>query len=149
GAGLRFVGIDHEIMGPLTDLLGHERPFEPRGEAGAAAAAQARGLDLVDDPVAAHLHDLPGPVPGTAPPRAGQTPVVQAVEIGESAVAVRTLHWLSFRGLRPRFFGGPFSSGPLSAGAVSSLVGSGLAASAGGIVAAASPAGAACLPCRL
>src|SRR5690606_5887434 len=37
GAGLRFVGIDDQIAGPLR-LLGHERPFEPGREAGAAAA---------------------------------------------------------------------------------------------------------------
>ena len=40
GAGLRFIGIDDEIVRAAVGLLRHERPFEPRREAGAAAAAQ-------------------------------------------------------------------------------------------------------------
>ena len=53
GAGLGFVGIDDEVGRPAVALLGHERPFQAGREAGAAAAAQARRLHLVDDPVAA------------------------------------------------------------------------------------------------
>ena len=48
GAGLRLVGVDHEIGRPRI-ALGHERPLEAGREARAAAAAQARRLDLVDD----------------------------------------------------------------------------------------------------
>ena len=58
GAGLGLVGVDHEIMRPVADRLRHERPFHAGREAGAAAAAQARGLDLVDD-------DRRGPCPGS------------------------------------------------------------------------------------
>ena len=48
-AGFAFVGVDDKVMGPFADLLGHERPFYAGPEAGTAAAAQARFLDLVDD----------------------------------------------------------------------------------------------------
>jgi hypothetical protein len=58
GAGLGLIGIDDEIVRPPVGLLGHERPFQAGREAGAAAAAQAGRLHLVDDPVAA-LFDQP------------------------------------------------------------------------------------------
>src|SRR5262249_1564293 len=64
GAGLGLVGIDDEIMRPVADLLGHERPFEAGREASAAAPALARGFDLVDQPVAALLDQPLGAVPG-------------------------------------------------------------------------------------
>ena len=48
------------LSSPLTrtylgfgDLLGHEGPLHAGGKARAAAAAQVRGLHLVDDPVGA------------------------------------------------------------------------------------------------
>ena len=63
GAGLGFVGIDDEIGRTAVALLGHERPFQAGREAGAAAAAQARRLHLVDDPVAALGDDALGVVP--------------------------------------------------------------------------------------
>ncbi len=88
GAGLGLVGIDHEIMRAAVGLLGHERPFQPGREAGAAAPAQARVLHLVDDPVAALLQHRLGAVPGTACARAFEAPVVEAVEIREDAILV-------------------------------------------------------------
>ena len=67
GAGLGLVGIDHEIARPaVLGFLRHERPFQAGREARAAAAAQARGLHLVDDPVAALVDDRLGAVPGAA-----------------------------------------------------------------------------------
>ena len=88
GAGLGFVGIDHEIMRAAVGLLGHERPFQPGREAGAAAPAQARSLHLVDDPVAALLQHRLGAVPGAARARAFEAPVMLAVEVLEDAVLV-------------------------------------------------------------
>ena len=88
GAGLGFVGVDDEIMRPVADRLGHERPFQAGREAGAAAAAQARGLHLVDDGVAALLQDRLGAVPGAALARAFEAPVAEAVEVPEDAVLV-------------------------------------------------------------
>ena len=88
GAGLRLVGVDDEVVRPAVRLLGHERPFQPGREAGAAAPAQARLLHLVDDPVAALVEEELGAVPGAracAPPPG---PAMQAVEVGEDAVAV-------------------------------------------------------------
>ena len=41
GAGLGFVGIDHEVMRATTGILGHEGPFETCGEASAATTAKA------------------------------------------------------------------------------------------------------------
>ena len=89
GARLELVGIDDEIARPpVSGLLGHERPLEPGREARAAAAAQPRGLHLLDDPVAALLEELLGAVPLSARHGALQPPVVEAVEIGEDAVLV-------------------------------------------------------------
>src|SRR3984957_31161 len=44
GTWLRFVGVDDEIVRPVFHLLGHELPFEARGETRAASAAQSRAL---------------------------------------------------------------------------------------------------------
>ena len=106
GAGLAFVGVDHQITGQRPRLLGHERPFQPRREAGAAAAAKAGFLHLLDDPVAALGDDLPGAVPVATVPGAGQAPVMETVEIGEDAVVIAQHHapsllWLSWRVVRP------------------------------------------------
>src|ERR1051326_8910953 len=57
-----LVGIDHEIVRPVADLLAHEGPFQPGRKAGAAAPALARGLHLVDDRVAAPFQDRLGAV---------------------------------------------------------------------------------------
>ena len=91
GAGLGLVRVDHEIAGPGI-ALGHERPLEAGREAGAAAAAQARVLDLVDDPVVALVDQRLGVVPGAARPGAGQPPVLEAVEVLEDAVLVLQSH---------------------------------------------------------
>src|SRR5262249_42210642 len=88
GAGLRLVGIDHEIVWAAVGLLGHERPFESGREARAAAAAQAGRLHLVDDPVATLLQDGLGAIPAAPRARPREAPVVQAVEIGEDSVLV-------------------------------------------------------------
>ena len=88
GAGLGLVRIDDQIVRPVSDRLGHERPLQSGWEAGAAAAAQARGLHLVDDRVAAFVQDRLGAVPGTTLARALKAPVVEAVEIPEDAVLV-------------------------------------------------------------
>ena len=89
GAGLRLVGIDHEIMRPAVRLLGHERPLQPGRESGAAAPAQAGILHLADDPVRAFRQERLGIVPGAARARSPQPPVVDAVQIFEDAILVR------------------------------------------------------------
>ena len=104
GAGLRLVGVDDEVVRPPVRLLRHERPFQAGREAGAAAAAQARLLHLVDDPVAALVEEELGFVPGPAPARGLEARRVEAVEVGEDAVAVvqhRSAYLGSVRGLRP------------------------------------------------
>src|ERR1700694_3185858 len=88
GAGLGFVGVDHQIMRAAVGLLGHERPFQSGGESGPAAPAQPRRLHLVEDPISALLQDRLGAVPGAARPRAREPPVVEPVEILEDAVFV-------------------------------------------------------------
>ena len=71
GAGLGFVGIDHEIARPAVGrLLRHERPLQAGRETRPAASAQAGSLHLVDDPVAALVDDRLGAVPGAAAARA-------------------------------------------------------------------------------
>src|SRR5262245_23892853 len=92
GAGLGFVGVDHEIMRAAVGLLGHERTIQSSRQAGAAASALARGLHLVDDPVASLLQDRLGTVPGAACTRAVEAPVVHAVEIEKDAVLVLEHH---------------------------------------------------------
>jgi hypothetical protein len=100
GAGLGFVGVDDEIMRALAHFLRHEGPFETGRETGAAAAAQARILHLLDDPVAP-LGDQPlRSVPMAAAHGALQRTVELAVDVGEDAVLVLKHHsapLLSFR----------------------------------------------------
>src|SRR5438876_12238733 len=75
-------------MRTAVGLLGHERPLQPCGKTGPAPSTQARGLHLVDDPIAPLLEDGLGALPGTARARPLKGPVVQAVQIGEDAVLV-------------------------------------------------------------
>ena len=63
GAGLGLVGVDEQLVRPPVVGLGHEGPFERGGEPCPAAAAQARGLDLVGDPVAALVDEALGAAP--------------------------------------------------------------------------------------
>src|SRR3990167_1728156 len=88
GAGLGFVGVDDEIMRPVFDLFRHEGPFESGRESGAAAAAQARILNLLDDPVRPHADDVGGRVPRAAFLRRFKTGVLKAVEVCENAVFI-------------------------------------------------------------
>ncbi len=89
GARLGLVGVDHQVVGtPFPHLLGHERPLQAGREACAAAAAQARGLGVVDDPVAPARQDVLGQMPGAALLGGLQAPVMEAVEVGEDAVFV-------------------------------------------------------------
>ncbi len=88
GAGLGLVGVDDEIVRPVLHLLGHEGPLQAGVEAGAAPAAQARVLDVGDDPVAAAGQDVLGRVPGAALLRPLQAPVMETVEVGEDAILV-------------------------------------------------------------
>lgn len=48
GPGLRFIGVDHEVVG-FAVALGDELPLHARGEACAAPAAQAGFLDVGDE----------------------------------------------------------------------------------------------------
>ena len=53
GAGFAFVSVAEYVF-RFRGLLGDERPLHAGGEAGAAAAAKAGVLDLVDDGVRLH-----------------------------------------------------------------------------------------------
>src|SRR3546814_3505148 len=86
--GFTRVGVDDQIVRAAVRLLRHERPFEAGREAVAAAAAYARLLHLLDDPVAALEDDFPGAVPVAARTRTFQPPIAAAVEVGESPVRV-------------------------------------------------------------
>ena len=89
GAGLGFIGIDHEIARPSVGrFFRHERPFQTRRKARPAPAAQAGGLHLADDPVAALVDDRLGAVPGATPARAFEAPILEAVEVLEDAILV-------------------------------------------------------------
>src|SRR5262249_17394021 len=78
-AGLGLVGIDHEIVRTAVGLFRHERPFQTGRKSGAAAAALAGSLHFIDDRIAPSIEDRLGAVPGAAPPRTIETPVVLAV----------------------------------------------------------------------
>ena len=90
GAGLGLVGIDEELArtAVIDAFLGHEGPFQRGRETGAAAATQARALDLVDDPVATVVDELLGVHPAAARLGAFEAPVAGAVEVGEDAILV-------------------------------------------------------------
>ena len=88
GAGLGLVGVDDEEGGPAVGLLGHEGPLEAGGEAGAAAAAEAGVLDLLDDPVGSLPHDLLGHLVVTALEGILEAPILLAVEVGEDAILI-------------------------------------------------------------
>ena len=66
GARLELIGIDHEIVRPVTDLFGHEGPLESGWKTRSAATPQARGLDLIDHPVAALVDEGLGVDPAAA-----------------------------------------------------------------------------------
>src|SRR5690349_3173965 len=89
-AGARFglVGVDDEIMRASIRLLRHERPLEPGRESSAAAAAQARRLDLVDDRIAPLGQDRLGPVPCATFARAFEPPIMEAVKVTEDSVFI-------------------------------------------------------------
>ena len=87
-AGLRLVGVDHEIMRPVADLLGHERPLQPGRKARTAPPALAGGLDLIDQPIPALVQDRLGAVPSAPGARAGEAPVALAVEVAKDAVFI-------------------------------------------------------------
>ena len=89
GARLGLVGVDHKIVRTaVLHFLGHERPLQAGREPGAAAAAQARGLGVVDDPVAPAGQDVLGGIPRATLLGGLQAPVMEAVEVGEDAVFV-------------------------------------------------------------
>jgi hypothetical protein len=88
GTRLAFVGIDDEVMRAGAHFLGHERPFETGRKTGAAAAAQAGGLHLFDDPVAALGEQILGAIPIAPGLRALQAEVMDAVEIGKDAIFI-------------------------------------------------------------
>src|SRR3546814_13489517 len=69
----------HDAL-PIFRLLRHERPLQPGRETGAAAATQAGGLHLLDDPVPALRQQRLGIVPVAAPARALQAEIVQTVD---------------------------------------------------------------------
>ena len=88
GARLAFVGVDDQIMWAFLHLFGHEGPFQTGRKSRAAAAAQARFFHFIDDGLGATIDDRLGTVPGAAFFGGVQARVLQAIEIGENAVAI-------------------------------------------------------------
>ena len=88
GARLGLVGVDDQEGRPAVGLLGHEGPLEAGGEAGAAPAAEAGVLDLLDDPVGALPHDLLGHLVVAALEGVLEAPILLAVQVGEDAILV-------------------------------------------------------------
>ena len=88
GSRLAFISVDHQILGSAVTRLVHEAPLHAGGEPGPTAASEATGLDLVDDPVSALLHDLLGLVPLAPGHGPLEPPVVAAIDVGEDPVLV-------------------------------------------------------------
>ncbi len=88
GAGLRFIGVDHQVMRAAVRLFRHEGPFQPRREPRAAAPAQAARLDLVDDPVLPLLDKALGAVPRAPLTRSLKPPVVLSIQVLEDAIFI-------------------------------------------------------------
>ena len=88
GAGLALIGIDDEIGRPVALLFGMNDHLSPVGKPAPPRPRRPGLLDLVDDPVAALEDQLLGAVPIAARARAGEPPIVLAVEVGEDAVLV-------------------------------------------------------------
>src|SRR6202000_370228 len=102
GARLGLVGVDDEVARtPILRFLRHEGPLHAGRESSAAAAAQAGGLHLVDDPVAALVDDRLGAVPGATLARTLKAPIMQAVEVFEDAVLVLEHQVVSFSVVGP------------------------------------------------
>src|ERR1700722_4022071 len=102
GAGLGLVGIDDEIARPAVfGFLRHEGPLHPGRESGAATAAQARRLHLVDGPVTSLVDDRLGAIPGAPSLRALQAPVMEAVKVLVDAVLVLEHQVTSFSVVGP------------------------------------------------
>ncbi len=57
GARLRLVAVDQHVLRLFT-LLRHKRPLHAGGKTGTAAATQAAGLHLIDDPFGTALDRL-------------------------------------------------------------------------------------------
>src|SRR6185437_14644383 len=112
GAGFGFVGIDDEVARPaILAFLRHEGPFQAGRKTRSPTTAQAGGLHLVDDPVAALVDHRLGAIPGAAAACAFQAPVVQAIEIPEDAILVVEHDYSAFRsalaGSRSRLMSSP------------------------------------------
>eukprot|EP00227_Mantoniella_beaufortii_P011202 CAMPEP_0197590548 /NCGR_PEP_ID=MMETSP1326-20131121/11475_1 /TAXON_ID=1155430 /ORGANISM="Genus nov. species nov., Strain RCC2288" /LENGTH=441 /DNA_ID=CAMNT_0043155651 /DNA_START=195 /DNA_END=1517 /DNA_ORIENTATION=- len=99
-AGLGLVGVDDQVGRTAVRYLWHEGPLEAGGEAGAAAPAQARRLDFVDDPVRAHQHEVLGAMPVPALHRPLEERVVDPIQVGEDAVLVAQPSVVALRGGR-------------------------------------------------
>ena len=87
-ARLGLVGVHHEIVRAITNLLRHEGPFQTCREASAAATAQTGCLDLITDPVTATLQHIARQVPCTTLFSRLQRPVFPAIEVSENAILV-------------------------------------------------------------
>merc|ERR1719270_738588 len=85
---LALVSVDHQVLRAAVVWLVHEAPLEAAGEVSTTPASQTAGLDLVNDPLAALLHDLLGLVPLPALHGSLEPPVVAAIDVGEDSVSI-------------------------------------------------------------
>src|SRR5690606_21426396 len=88
GRRFGFIGVDDQIRGTAVRLFGHKGPFHPGREARAAATAQTRGLDLINDLVTPAGDDGGGAVPAAALFRAGKAAVAHAIDIRKDPVLI-------------------------------------------------------------
>jgi len=83
-----YMANNHRYL-PAVRNFRHEGVLETRREASATTAAQARFLDLVDDPVRTHGEDLLGLVPIATFESSIDPGALVLIKVGEYAVLVR------------------------------------------------------------
>ena len=87
-AGLRFVGINDQIMRTPIIFFRHERPFQTRRKSGPATTAQARRFDLFNDPVTTLSNQVSRIVPISARLRGSQIGTMEPVNIGKNTIFI-------------------------------------------------------------
>lgn len=87
-ARLRLVSVNDQVLWPSVGNLRHEGVLQARWETSATSASQARVLDLLNDPVLAHLNDVLGLVPVAALHGRLDPGILVLVHVGEDAVLI-------------------------------------------------------------
>ena len=64
---------------PSVGILGHKRIFHPRWKPCPTATTESRVLDLLDEPIGTHSHEVFGAIPVTTLHGSTDTPILLAL----------------------------------------------------------------------